>query len=81
MYPSAIYVHYPAHILNLVVSKSCSVIPITNSLSLISKIRDVQPGGLNDTTQCMIFVELFEFFVKSFGEISKWNYNVTRGMA
>lgn len=40
IYPCAIYVHCSGHILNLVVSKSCSVRPITNCLIVISEIRD-----------------------------------------
>ncbi|KAF0683297.1 Uncharacterized protein FWK35_00036272, partial [Aphis craccivora] len=35
IYPPAMYVHCSAHILNLVVSKSCGVRPIMNCLSLI----------------------------------------------
>lgn len=40
LYPSAIYVHCSAHLLNLVVSKSCSLQPIRNCLGVISKTRD-----------------------------------------
>lgn len=38
IYPSTIYVHCSAHILNLVVSKSCNIRPIMNCLSLIGEI-------------------------------------------
>lgn len=38
-YPSAMFVHYSGHILNLV-SKSCNVRPITNSLNLNGEIRN-----------------------------------------
>lgn len=40
LYPSAIYVYCSAHLLNLVVSKSCSLQPIRNCLGVINKTRN-----------------------------------------
>ncbi|KAL4135720.1 hypothetical protein QTP88_007315 [Uroleucon formosanum] len=111
IYPSAMYVHRSAHILNLVISKSCGVRLIMNCLSLIGEIQDFFIhlkrknvlshkilDSSNDTTKktlkrsCVTrwieryhavhdFLELFEFIVESFSEISEWNDNDTSGKA
>lgn len=41
IHPLAIYVHCSAHVLNLVVSKSCSATQIRDCLATLGKVRDL----------------------------------------